>query len=42
MGSMTEESFPEVNFELVIKENEKHGIGEQNFLHWDILLIFKN
>lgn len=32
VGSRTEGS-PEVGCELVIKENENHGEGEQNFLH---------
>lgn len=32
VGSMAED-FPEMNFELVIKENEKHGLKEQNFPH---------
>lgn len=27
------EDFPEMNSELVIKENEKHGLTEQNFPH---------
>lgn len=27
------------NSALVIKENKKHGVGEQNFLHQNVLLI---